>query len=279
MALSDERSANQQRYQGRFTRASAGGSLPAARATFTPSRQWLPPVLRVLMLPCLANTVNARSARERAGRRALPREMGQRGAMKRHALLVAAAVWLAVSPGEGRTETMRQEPTAVQTRLPNDTLPVLGCWFWHDDEFAPEGYRPFLDQVGRHAAYNLLTTSIRAPEQEVTDPRVHDQIRRAAAYARRFGIGLVMDLDVRLARAAYRQAYGRDAGDAAAARWRCRRSDRPSCGSSVMRGSTTPSGRRLHTADGTGGARLYHERGPGASCRAACACCRPPPTA
>lgn len=102
---------------------------------------------------------------------------------------------------------MRQEPTAVQTRLPNDTLPVLGCWFWHDDEFAPEGYRPFLDQVGRHAAYNLLTTSIRAPEQEVTDPRVHDQIGRAAAYARRFGIGLVMDLDVRLARAAYRQAY------------------------------------------------------------------------
>ncbi len=94
-----------------------------------------------------------------------------------------------------------------QTRLPPDVLPSLGCWFWTEAEFQPAGYRPFLDLVGRHAAFNLLTTSLRVPRREVSESAVHDQIDRAAVYAQRYGLRLVMDLDVRLARQAFQQAH------------------------------------------------------------------------
>jgi hypothetical protein len=103
------------------------------------------------------------------------------------------------------------EPAAARpqtaTRLPQNVLPTIGCWFWREAEFQPGGFRPFLDMVADHASYNLLTTSIRAPNVEVTGANIHDQIKAAAEYARPRGIGLVMDLDVRLARAAFQRAY------------------------------------------------------------------------
>ncbi len=61
--------------------------------------------------------------------------------------------------------------------------------------------------LGRHANYNLLTTTIRAPNKEVTDKAVHDQIQEAVLHARRLGMEIAMDLDVRLARAAFQKAY------------------------------------------------------------------------
>jgi len=96
---------------------------------------------------------------------------------------------------------------AAPVRPPPDVPPALGCWFWSEAEFKPEGYRPFLDLVGRHAAFNRLTTSLRVARHEVTDPAVHDQIARAAGYARQYEVKLVMDLDVRLAREAFRRVY------------------------------------------------------------------------
>jgi len=94
-----------------------------------------------------------------------------------------------------------------QYRLPDGVMPDVACWFWTEPEFEPDGYRDFIDLVAAHAPYKLLTTSIRAPLVEVTDREVHDQIVAAARYARRFGIGVVMDLDVRLARQAFRRAH------------------------------------------------------------------------
>ena len=85
--------------------------------------------------------------------------------------------------------------------------PAFGCWFWSAAEFEPEGYRPFLDLVKQHAAYERLTTSLRVAGHEVTEAATHDQIRRAAEYAERSGMKLVMDLDVRLARAAFYSAH------------------------------------------------------------------------
>jgi hypothetical protein len=66
-------------------------------------------------------------------------------------------------------------------------------------DFDPEGYKQFLDLHEKHSGYELLTTSIRH-HVEVTEPAVHDQIQRAAEYARARGMRMVMDLDVRLAR-------------------------------------------------------------------------------
>jgi len=101
----------------------------------------------------------------------------------------------------------RAGEAAASHRLPDGVPPAIGCWFWTEEEFAPNGYRAFVDLISRHAAHNLLTTSIRAPLMEVADPAVHAQIKAAAAYAREHGMGVVMDLDVRLARKVFQKAH------------------------------------------------------------------------
>ena len=98
-------------------------------------------------------------------------------------------------------------PSSSDIRLPGSVPPSLGCWFWSEAEFAPEAYRPFLDLVAQHADYNLLTTSLRVAKREVTDEAVHRQIQAAADYARQRDLRLVMDLDVRLARARFQSLY------------------------------------------------------------------------
>ena len=106
----------------------------------------------------------------------------------------ASARWLRVPlPGQERN-------------VIKDSWPGIGCWFWTEREFAPEGYRDFVDKAEPYSAFGLLTTSIRAPV-EVTDPKVHDQIKRAAAYARAHDLAIVMDLDARLARGAFMRQY------------------------------------------------------------------------
>ena len=90
-----------------------------------------------------------------------------------------------------------QEHNAIKT-----SWPAIGCWFWTAEEFQPDGYKRFLDLHAKHSPFKLLTTSIRHPV-EVTDPKVHDQIKAAAIYARQRDMAMVMDLDVRLARQAF----------------------------------------------------------------------------
>ena len=92
-------------------------------------------------------------------------------------------------------------------RLPDGVIPELGCWFWQEPEFQPDGYKAFIDLVQRHSPYNFLTASLRIPEKELTDADVHAQIMAAAVYAREQGVHLVMDLDVRLARRAFQKAH------------------------------------------------------------------------
>jgi hypothetical protein len=98
-----------------------------------------------------------------------------------------------------------RSPAAATERVPPvPTIPpAFGCWFWSAAEFKPEGYRPFLDLVSRHGGFDRLPTSLRVAGHEVTEAVPHDQIRRAAEYAERRGLKLVMDVDVRLARAAF----------------------------------------------------------------------------
>ena len=86
---------------------------------------------------------------------------------------------------------------------PNNIMPTIGCWFWVEADFEPDGYKPFIEQVSLHSPFNFLTTSIRSPEKEVTDENVHDQIKAAANYAMSHDVPMIMDLDVRLARRAF----------------------------------------------------------------------------
>ncbi len=95
----------------------------------------------------------------------------------------------------------RQDQNAIKTSWPG-----IGCWFWGAAEFEPNGYKRFLDLHSEGSRFQLLTTSIRHPV-EVTEPRVHDQIKAAAEYARSKGMEMVMDLDVRLARSAFQREH------------------------------------------------------------------------
>ncbi len=98
-------------------------------------------------------------------------------------------------------------PGEVSIRLPDNVMPVLGCWFWREEQLEPSGYQKYLDRVSKHSPYNLLTTTFRISEKEITDPGFHNQIKLAAQYAMQKGIPLVVDLDVRLARRAFEEKY------------------------------------------------------------------------
>jgi len=104
--------------------------------------------------------------------------------------------------GQSSLRSLRVDLPGQEQNPIKQSWPGIGCWFWSAAEFEPNGYRRFLDLYEKHTGFGLLTTSIRHPV-EVTEPRVHDQIKAAAAYARERGMGIVMDLDVRLARQAF----------------------------------------------------------------------------
>ncbi|MBN1343122.1 MAG: hypothetical protein JXQ73_10605 [Phycisphaerae bacterium] len=121
--------------------------------------------------------------------------------MKSHLLL---AVTLVLVPAGLRAVAPDPTPFA---RLPENVPPVVIAWFLTPQEFAPDGYKPILDIIANHSGANVLATSVRAPNCEVTDESVRGRIKEIAAYARRYGIRIAMDLDLRLAREAFQKAY------------------------------------------------------------------------
>ena len=93
------------------------------------------------------------------------------------------------------------------TRLPQVVLPTIGLWCFTDQEFQPGGYRDSLDVFGPARQLQFVDHDDSASNQEVTDKAVHDQIQEAVVHARRLGMEIAIDLDVRLVRAAFQNAY------------------------------------------------------------------------
>ena len=116
-------------------------------------------------------------------------------------------VWLGILMAARLIPDAQAAEPPPSLRLPGDVPPVMAVWGWRESDFAPAGYEAHIEMMARHSGVNLLATTIRAPAKQVTDQAVRDQIRRAAQYASRSGIKMAMDLDVRLAREAFRQAY------------------------------------------------------------------------
>ncbi|MDR3194502.1 MAG: hypothetical protein LBT76_04335, partial [Tannerella sp.] len=86
--------------------------------------------------------------------------------------------------------------------------PEVGCWFMSDREaFREEGYRWYMDNIASRSTFELFSASTRY-DLEVTDPRFHDLMKEAATYAAdRYGVGILLDLDIRLARRAFAEKY------------------------------------------------------------------------
>jgi len=95
----------------------------------------------------------------------------------------------------------------LSLRLPANVPPVIAVWGWQEPAFQPANYKAHIEMMARHSGVNLLATTLRAPGRLVTDKAVREEIGQAVRYAARFGIGIAMDLDVRLAREAFAQAH------------------------------------------------------------------------
>lgn len=113
---------------------------------------------------------------------------------------------LATTAAEPAARAIRVELPGQEHNAIKASWPSIGCWFWTGEEFQPGGYKRFIDLHAKHSPFTLVTTSLRH-RGELTDPAVHDQIKAAAAYARDHGLEIVMDLDVRLAREAFRARH------------------------------------------------------------------------
>lgn len=119
--------------------------------------------------------------------------------------IVAGAAAAADDGAKGGDKTANT--AAVSARLPIGP-PVIGAWFPEENEMRnPDGYRDFLDAAAGYSHYTLLSTTMRIPGRQMTDAYVHDWFKRAAAYARQRGVGLVLELDPRHSIPAFAQQY------------------------------------------------------------------------
>jgi len=134
--------------------------------------------------------------------------------MDRRLFLKGIPLWsMALNPecAPMLAKTAGPAPEAIppsRNLLPPSVPPEVVAWFWMEKpEFEPEGYRQFIDLIAEHTNFGMIATSLRSPQHEITDPATQLKIKRAVEYAHRRGLKVAMDLDVRLARGAFRQRY------------------------------------------------------------------------
>lgn len=80
-----------------------------------------------------------------------------------------------------------------------DIPPVMGAWFWGEEQFQPGGYKEFIEEASKHSPYNLLTIGFRVRGRDITDIDVHNQVKKAVEYANEKGIKIALELDPRIA--------------------------------------------------------------------------------
>ena len=99
------------------------------------------------------------------------------------AVSLGLAFLVTANADEAGVRSLRVELPAQEHNVIKTSWPGIGCWFLTAPDFEPDGFKRFIDLHEKHSGYELLTTSIRH-HVEVTQPAVHDQIKRAAEYAR-----------------------------------------------------------------------------------------------
>ncbi len=117
----------------------------------------------------------------------------------------------------------------------NEWPPVIGAWFWSKECLEPDGFKPFLDAAAAHAPYTLLSSACRSVE--VVDPQMHEQMDKAVRYANSLGLKVVLEVDIRLARQAFRAKYPEEQQEELVLRMIVSTNDTPA--SVVFQGSDT----------------------------------------
>jgi hypothetical protein len=85
--------------------------------------------------------------------------------------------------------------------------PALACYFVHEPDLDSAVHQAFLERTATGGRFTHLTTSLRLAQGELTDKPIHEAIRSIAERGAALGLGIVMDLDVRLARDAFQAAH------------------------------------------------------------------------
>jgi len=102
--------------------------------------------------------------------------------------------------------SLPQNPARAPSAITGgDWPPVIGAWFWSPAVLEPDGFKPFLDSAATNSPYTLLSTSCR--QIEVVDPALHDQVSKALRYAKPLGMEIALEVDIRLARQAFRAKH------------------------------------------------------------------------
>lgn len=104
---------------------------------------------------------------------------------------------------------LRAEPESGvgAIRPTGDWPPVIGAWFWTDQNMVAEAYKSFLDAAAAHSPYTLLSTAARISKGEIVEPQVFEQMHKAVSYAHTLGLRIALEVDLRVARAAFRARY------------------------------------------------------------------------
>jgi hypothetical protein len=101
---------------------------------------------------------------------------------------------------ESRESSKIQGQDKVIHHLPDNIPPVIGAWFWDGKDF-----KSFLDQVYTNSCFNLLSTATRG--SDITDAKVHNQIKMAVTYAKELGIKMALEIDPRVVREKFEKMY------------------------------------------------------------------------
>ncbi len=119
-------------------------------------------------------------------------------------VLSQASVW-------GKTPLLNPEhPVRIPEMVDGRLIPrELGCWFpkgFETDQ--PEGYKAFIDAIGRKASFDMIAVSNRLVPYDSLSPQAVDFQRKAAVYAwEKYGIRMLPDAEIRLSRKIFKERY------------------------------------------------------------------------
>lgn len=86
-------------------------------------------------------------------------------------------------------------------------LPDFGC-FWSFSSLDDDSYKTFPDAVAPSGAFDAFYLTLRSHEKIVDNQPLLEKTRQAVEYARaQYGIGTLLDIDVRIARKEFAQQY------------------------------------------------------------------------
>ena len=112
--------------------------------------------------------------------------------------------------GEAQIPCLNPEhPARLPAEIDGRRIPrEIGCWFPKPFEVQQDGYQGFIDAIGPLASYDLICVSSRHTQNESNLPESLEFQRKAATYAwEKYGIRMLPDAEIRLARKAFQKAH------------------------------------------------------------------------